>query len=72
MDTIIRRTTLVVRDIERSVAFYRDALAGRHPHLELENAIELHNFMPELLLHRALYGTFQLFVGDIQIYRVVD
>jgi catechol 2,3-dioxygenase-like lactoylglutathione lyase family enzyme len=25
-DTIVRRTTLVVRDIERSVAFYRDAL----------------------------------------------
>ena len=25
-DTVIRRTTLVVRDIERSVAFYRDAL----------------------------------------------
>lgn len=26
MDAIVRRTTLVVRDIERSVAFYRDAL----------------------------------------------
>lgn len=26
MTTIVRRTTLVVRDIERSVSFYRDAL----------------------------------------------
>lgn len=26
METIVRRTTLVVRDIERSVAFYRDTL----------------------------------------------
>jgi len=26
MTTIVRRTTLVVRDIQRSVAFYRDAL----------------------------------------------
>ncbi len=26
MDTIVRRTTLVVRDIERSVEFYRDVL----------------------------------------------
>jgi len=50
--------------------FYRDALAGRHPLLKEERAIELHNFMPELMLHRALYGTFQLFVGDIRIYRV--
>lgn len=54
------------------VAFYRAALAGNHPHLELERSIEVQNFMPELLLHRAWYGTFQLFVGDIRIFRVVD
>ena len=29
-------------------------------------------FMPELVLHKWLYGTFQMFVGDIKIYRVVD
>ena len=54
------------------VEFYRAVLAGRHPHLQLERAIELRNFMPELLFHRWFYGTFQLFVGDIRIYRVVD
>ena len=52
--------------------FYRDALAGRHPHLVEEASITVHNFMPELLLHRWLYGTFQLFVGDLKIFRVLD
>jgi hypothetical protein len=52
-------------------AFYQDTIAGRHPLLAQERVIPLRQFMPELLLHRALYGTFQLFVGDIRIYRVV-
>ena len=51
--------------------FYRSALAGRHPHLVLEKSMELRNFMPELLIHRWLYGTFQLFVGDIKVFRIV-
>lgn len=38
MDTIIRRTTLVVRDIERSVAFYRDALGLK---VYYDNELEL-------------------------------
>jgi hypothetical protein len=54
------------------VQFYRDALAGRHPNLTLEQAIDVNNFMPELVLHKYLYGTFQLFVGDIRIFRVHD
>jgi hypothetical protein len=54
------------------VRFYRDAVAGRHPHLAQEQHIAVTNFMPELLLHRQLYGTFQLFVGDLRIFRVVD
>jgi len=52
--------------------FYRNALAGRDPHLQLEQVLALRNFMPELLLHRRFYGTFQLFVGDLQIFRVVN
>jgi hypothetical protein len=54
------------------VRFYRDALAGRHPHLVQERLIPVDDFMPELRLHRRFYGTFQLFVGDIRIFRVVD
>ena len=53
------------------VRFYRAALADQHPDLVLEESIEVNNFMPELTLHRALYGTFQLFVGDIMVFRVV-
>ncbi len=52
-------------------AFYRDAIAGRHPLLREERVIALRHFMPEMLVHSGLYGTFQLFVGDIRIYRVV-
>ena len=54
------------------VRFYREALAGHHPHLAEERLIAVENFMPELLLHRRFYGTFQLFVGDLRIFRVVD
>ncbi len=53
------------------VNFYRDALAGRHPNLQLERVLDVDNFMPELVLHRWFYGTFQMFVGDIKIFRVV-
>lgn len=54
------------------VEFYTAALGNRHPHLELQQAIDVQNFMPELMLHRKFYGTFQMFVGDIKIFRVVD
>jgi len=52
--------------------FYRTTLAGKHPNLKLEQAVDIQNFMPELVLHKWLYGTFQMFVGDIKIYRIVD
>jgi len=52
--------------------FFRDALAGRNPLLAPETTYKVENFMPELRLHRAFYGTFQLFVGDLAILRVVE
>ncbi len=52
--------------------FYRDALAGRYPYLAGEQLIPVDNFMPELLLHRWFYGTFELFVGDLRIFRVLN
>lgn len=68
----------LVNDLERLVKtkpeytrFYRAVIHGTHPNLELAKSIELRNFMPELLLHRAFYGSFQTFVGDLGIYRVV-
>lgn len=69
----------LVHDLSRLVktrpayaAFYREALAGRHPHLQPYLTLPVRNVMPELLLHKYLYGTFQLFVGDIRILRVVE
>lgn len=50
--------------------FYRRALAGQVDYLSLERALPVRNFMPELRLHKRWYGTFQLFVGDILVYRV--
>ena len=51
--------------------FYRQTLSGDYPYLALEQAIDVSNIMPELVFHKWLYGTFQLFVGDLKIYRVV-
>jgi hypothetical protein len=62
--------TRLVKTTPEYARFYRDALAGRHPLLVQERLLDVDNFMPELLLHRRFYGTFQLFVGDIRIFRV--
>jgi hypothetical protein len=50
--------------------FYRLALQDKHPLLEKTQVIALKHFMPEMILHRRFYGNFQLFVGDLDIYRV--
>ena len=66
-----------VGDLEKLVktkpeyaAFYRLALSGKHPLLEPAEAFDLMHFMPELLLHKQWYGNFQLFVGDVKVFRV--
>jgi hypothetical protein len=50
---------------------YRKILSGQDRNLQLEAEFNLRHFTPEFLLHRLLYGSFQLFVGDLKIYRVV-
>ena len=62
----------LIKTTPEYVQFYRAALAGRHPYLVLDKSIDVPNFMPELMVHRWLYGTFQLFVGDIRIFRVTN
>ena len=64
--------TRLIKTSPDKVRFYRDALAGRHPYLEEEQVIALDSFMPELLLHRRFYGNFQIFVGDLVIFRVLN
>jgi len=63
LDRLIKTTPSYAR-------FYREALAGRHPHLSELRRFEVQNFMPELVLHKWLYGTFQVFVGDLVIFRI--
>lgn len=69
---VIDYASRLIKTRPEYVNFYRDALAGRHPHLQQEQLIAVDNFMPELLLHRKFYGTFQMFVGDLRIFRVRD
>jgi hypothetical protein len=53
-------------------SFYRQALSGDNASLQMAATLDVSNFMPELLLHTLAYGTFQTFIGDIKILRVVD
>jgi hypothetical protein len=53
------------------VVAYRRILSGQDPKLEPETEFNLNHFMPEFLVHRFFYGSFQLFVGDIKIYRII-
>jgi hypothetical protein len=53
------------------VVAYRKILSGEDPHLELAAEFNLKHFMPEFVIHRLLYGSFQLFVGDLKVYHVV-
>ena len=51
---------------------YRKILSGQDPNLEFETTLNLKHFMPEFLVHQYFYGSFQLFVGDLKIYRIAD
>jgi hypothetical protein len=67
---LARDTSRLVKTRPEYARFYREALAAKDPHLQWEQTIPVANFMPELLVHQRLYGTFQLSVGDLQIFRV--
>jgi hypothetical protein len=69
---LIGDTARLIKTTPDKVRFYRDALTGSQPHLEEEQIIAVNSFMPELLLHRRFYGNFQLFVGDLVIFRVLN
>ena len=60
----------LIKTTPEKVAFYRAALTDSHPMLEKQAQFRAPVFMPELLFHRAIYGSFTQFVGDIVVYRV--
>ena len=68
---IVSRLDRLVKTTPERALFYRQVLAGEHPLLRPDGEMNLHHFMPELLLHRLFYGNFQLFVGDLRVFRVV-
>jgi hypothetical protein len=60
----------LVKTTPEKALLYRQILAGEHPNLALEREYRVQNFMPELVLHKGFYGTFQKFLGDLRIYRI--
>jgi hypothetical protein len=62
----------LVRTQPAMAPIYRQILAEKHPNLTLEHEYNIHNFMPELILHKQFYGTFQEFVGDLKVFRIIQ
>ena len=60
----------LVKTTPARARFCRRALAGEDPRLVPVRVFPVRNVMPELVLHKAFYGTFQLFVGDIAVFRI--
>jgi hypothetical protein len=69
---LVNKPERLIKTRPEYVHFYREVIADRHPLLREEEVFPVKNFMPELLLHRQFYGTFQMFVGDIRTYKVVE
>lgn len=69
---LVRVSSRMIKTKPEYIGFYRDAIAGRHINLQHEKTYALPSFMPELIIHRTLYGNFQLFVGDLRIFRIVQ
>jgi hypothetical protein len=69
---IVTNLGRLVKTKPQYVRLYREILAGSHPNLKLEREYDVENFMPELILHKQFYGTFQKFVGDLKIFRIVQ
>jgi hypothetical protein len=68
----VERLDRLIKTRPQYASFYRDVLAGRHPLLREEVVYSVGNFMPELRVHKRLYGTFPMFVGDLRIYTILD
>jgi hypothetical protein len=67
---LIDKPEHLIKTRPQYVYLYRDILSGSHPNLELVSEFNVQNFMPELILHKKYYGTFQKFIGDLKIYKI--
>lgn len=59
-----------IKTTPQSARIYRKIVSGDEPALELEKALTLTHFTPEMLVHRYFYGSFPLFPSDTLIYRI--
>ena len=69
---VVTNRRRLVKTRPKYARLYRKILAGNHPDLQLEREYNVQNFMPELVLHKKFYGTFQKFVGDLKVFRIVQ
>ncbi|MFT7287809.1 MAG: hypothetical protein ACI87W_001924 [Halieaceae bacterium] len=69
---LVGRPERLIKTTAQAVDFYRQALSGQHPLLEEVARFSAPTFMPELILHKRIYGSFTQLVGDIVIFRVRD
>ena len=52
----------------RECDFFQQVLAGEHPHLRQIAHFRTRAVLPEHWLYRALFGTFETFLGDVRLY----
>lgn len=60
----------LVKTTPEQAAFYRQVVAGEYSGVRPVATFEVQNFMPELVLHKRWYGSFQMFVGDIRVFEL--
>jgi hypothetical protein len=60
----------LIKTTPANAKLHRRILSGQDPNFLLDTEFLLRDFTPEFFLHRALYGSFQLFVGDMKIFRM--
>ena len=62
----------LIKTTPEAVSFYRTALSDQHPQLTKVAHFSAPTFMPELLFHKRVYGSFTQFVGDTVVFRVAQ
>lgn len=56
---------------EKECAFYQSLLAGKEEDFELMKAFPTIEIMPERILYKKLFGSYETFLGDLLIYKRV-
>ena len=54
---------------EEECAFYQNLLAGNDPDFELHKTIPTIELMPERVLYKHLFGSYETFLGDVLIFK---